>query len=165
MTLYIQIICDVTAYHAIMHFVGSVCVINRWFAGKLKTQARCGEQRLKMLTYVSIAKNQNTDNHLALKQAMQETDITVSYVSTNITQWSVFLRVLASYVCSLITVALQFKKWSLHIQALSDSTSDLSFLISPPCEWLLSGCKGRFGFFLDYIGWYSHRRHKTLPWS
>lgn len=34
----------------------------------------------------SVAKNQNTDTHLALKQAVQETDITVSYVSTNITQ-------------------------------------------------------------------------------
>lgn len=33
-----------------------------------------------------LAKNQNTDNHSALEQAVQETDITVSYASTNITQ-------------------------------------------------------------------------------
>lgn len=114
----------------------------------------------------SIAKNKNTGNHLALKQAMQETDITVSYVSTNITQWSVFLRVLASYVCSLITVALQFKKWSLHIQALSDSTSDLSFvfLFLPLVSDCFLDAKLFLDFVLDYIGWYSHRQHKTLPW-
>ena len=64
-----------------------------------------------MNALVNLAKNKvryPTSLQTQDTEQTEQDDITVSYFSCNImTQWSVFLSVLASYVCSLISLTFQ----------------------------------------------------------